>query len=200
MSKVTNVPETGKVITGFSHFVIANYAAAAGVVTYSNGRIASGAVDVSLSPEASEDNKYYTDNAQSESAGGKFTGGTAAFTVKGLALDAERMMMGLPAADTDGWTAYGDTQVAPYLGTGYVVRFMANGQEIFTPHILCKTKYDPIQTNAATQEEDIDWQSQSLNAQLFRGDDTNHNWKLIGDDWSTEAEAIAQLDEKLNVQ
>lgn len=199
MSKVTNMPETGKVVTGFSHFMVANYAANAGVVTYSNGRVASGAVDVNLSPEASEDNKYFTDNQQSESAGGKFTGGTAAFTVKGLFIDAERMMMGLPEASEDGWTPYGDDQKAPYLGTGYVVRYMCNDQEIFTPHILCKTKYDPIQTAAATQEEEIDWQSQSLNAQLFRGDDANHNWKLIGDDWTTEAEAITQLEAKFGV-
>lgn len=197
MSKVTNMPETGKVITGFSHLMVAKYAANAGTVTYSDARVASGAVDVNLSPEASEDNKYYTDNQQSESAGGYFTGGTAAFTVKGLFIDAERMMMGLPEADTDGWTAYGDKQKAPYLGVGYIVRFMCNDVEIFTPHILCKTKFNPIQMAAATQEEAIDWQSQSLNAQLFRGDDADHNWRLIGDDWTTEEEAIEQLEKKL---
>lgn len=199
MSKVTTMPTTGKVVTGFSHFMIANYAESSGTITYSNARQASGAVDVQLSPQSSDDNKYFTDNQQSESAGGIFTGGTAAFTVKGLFIDAERMMFGLPAAGTDGWTAYGDSAVTPYLGAGFVVRYMCGGSAIYTPILLAKVKFNPIATNAATQKENIDWQSQSLNASIFRGDDSNHNWKWVGEDWTTEAEAITQLETKLGI-
>ena len=32
----------------------------------------------------------------------------------------------------------------------------------------------------------------------MRSDNTNHDWKLLGDDWTTEAEAEAQLLEKID--
>lgn len=199
MSKVTTMPETGKVVTGFSHFMIADYAAPQGVVAYSNARVASGGVDVQLSPEASSDNKFWTDNQVAETASGKFTGGTVTYNVKGLFIDAERQMFGLPAADTDGWTAYGDSAEAPYLANGFIVRYMCGGLTIYTPIILTKTKFNPLQLSAATQQDEIDWQSQQLTANLYRDDSTAHNWRLIGDDWTTEAEAITQLESKLGI-
>ncbi len=196
---VTTVPDTGKVVTGFSHFVIANYAESAGTITYSNGRVASGAVDVSITPSTSDDVNYYHDNSLGETAAGAFTEGTADFTVKGLQMDAERMMFGLPAADANGWTAYGDDTVPPYLGAGFVIRYMAKGITYWTPVVLAKVKFDAKETAAATQEENIDFQSQKLSAKIFRGDDAKHNWQYVGADYSSEADAITVLNTKFNI-
>lgn len=196
---VTTVPDTGKVVTGFSHFVVAKYAESSGTITYSNGRVASGAVDVSITPSTSDDVNYYHDNALGETAAGAFTEGTADFTVKGLQMDAERMMFGLPAADANGWTAYGDETVPPYLGAGFIIRYMAKGVTYWTPVMLPKIKFDAKETAAATQEENIDFQSQKLSAKIFRADDANHHWQYVGADYSSEADAITVLNTMLSI-
>ena len=49
-------------------------------------------------------------------------------------------------------------------------------------------------TEAATQEQEIDWQTQSLTANLMRDDSANHRWKLEGaEGYSTEAAAETAL-------
>lgn len=192
--------EAGKVATGFSYPYVANYSASNGVITYSNAQELARGVSVELSPETSDSNIFYANNQQAESGPNRFTGGTATLVVDGLLVAAERMIMGLPAAAEDGWTAYGDSAVVPYVAIGYIARFMSGGVESFTPTILVKTKFQQIESSYATQEEEIDWQTQSLTADLFRGDDTNHSWKYLGGDYATEAEALAALKSKLGVK
>lgn len=189
----------GKVATGFSYPHVAIYSASAGTITYSNGMELARGVSVELSPETSDSNKFYANNQEAESGPNRFTGGEATLTVDGLLIAAERLIMGLPAAGEDGWTAYGDSAVVPYVGIGYIARFMCNGVESFTPTILVKAKFQQIESSYATQEEEIDWQTQDLTADLFRGDDTNHNWKYVGADFETEALALAALKTKLGI-
>lgn len=190
----------GKVCTGFSKPYVAEYSESAGVITYSNGQLLARGVDVSLEPESSEDNNFYADNIAAETAGGVFTGGTVTLTVDGLLINAERLIMGLPAADQDGWTHYGDDQQTPYMAIGYIARYMSDGVTSFVPTVLVKTAFQQITNSAATQEDEIDWQTQELTATIFRGDDANHNWKYVGDSFTTEALAEAALKTKLNIQ
>lgn len=189
----------GKVATGFSYPFVAKYAVSSGTITFSEGMELARGVSVELSPESSDANIFYANNQQAESAPGRFTGGTATLTVDGLLVAAERLIMGLPAAGQDGWTAYGDSAVVPYVAIGYIARFMCAGVESFTPTVLVKTKFQQINSSYATQEEDIDWQTQELTADLFRADDTNHSWKYLGADFATETEALAALKTKLGI-
>lgn len=189
----------GKVATGFSYPFVAKYSVSSGTITFSDGMELARGVSVELSPESSDANIFYANNQQAESAPGRFTGGTATLTVDGLLVAAERLIMGLPAAGQDGWTAYGDSAEVPYVAIGYIARFMCAGAESFTPTVLVKTKFQQINSSYATQEEDIDWQTQELTADLFRADDTNHSWKYLGADFATEAEALAALKTKLNI-
>lgn len=186
----------GKVCTGFSHPMVAEYAETGGTISYTNAMVLARGVDVSIEPDTPEDNDFYADNVRAESAPNRFTSGSANVTVDGLLVAAERMIMGLPAADTDGWVAYGDSMNPPYVGFGYVARYMSGGVESFVPTILVKTKFNIIQNTAATQEEEIDWQTQALTTRIFRGDNANHDWKWLGKDYATEAEAIAALTAK----
>ena len=192
--------KAGKVATGFSFPYVAKYAANEGVITFSNAMELARGVSVNVSPTTSDANKFYANNQEAESGPNRFTGGTATLTVDGLLVAAERFVMGLPAAGEDGWTAYGDSAQTPYVAIGYIARFMSGGQESFTPTILVKTKFQQINSEYATQEEEIDWQTQELTADLFRGDDLNHSWKYLGADYATEAEALAALRTKLGVQ
>lgn len=192
--------QAGKVATGFSFPYVARYAANEGVITFSNAMELARGVSVNVSPTTSDANKFYANNQEAESGPNRFTGGTATLTVDGLLVAAERFIMGLPAAGDDGWTAYGDSAQIPYVAIGYITRFMSGGVESFTPTILIKTRFQQINSDYATQEEEIDWQTQELTADLFRGDDLNHSWKYLGTDYATETEALTALRTKLGVQ
>lgn len=190
----------GKVVTGFSQPWVALYTETAGAITYSNGMELARGVSVSLDVDEPSDNDFWANNQMAESGPSHFTSGTANLTVDGLLIAAERFILGLPAAGEDGWTAQGDSAVAPYIGLGYIARYMSGGVVSYTPTLLPKTKVQPFAVNAATEDQgEIDWQPQELTFKVFRADDTNHNWKWIGADFATEAEALAALKTKLGI-
>lgn len=191
----------GKVCTGFSLPYVAKYAAASGTVTYSNGMKLARGVNVSIDPETSDDNNFHADNVLAESADSTFTSASLTLTVDGLLAAAEEMIMGVAApSGTDGWIEYGDDQEVPYVGVGFIARYMSGGVTTFTPYVLAKCMFNQVPTNAETQEETINWQTQELTARVMRGDDAKHNWKYVGSDFETEAAAEAALKTKLGIQ
>lgn len=189
----------GRVITGFSKPYVAKYTANGSAVTYSDGMILARGVSVSLAPESADDNNFYADNVVAESAGGVFTGGTATLTVDGLNPAARALAMGLAEADTEGWIEDGDSTEAPYLAVGYIVRYMSGGDVIYVPTVLAKTKMAIPAEEAATQEDQIAWQTTAIDFTLMRDDTENHTWRYIGADCATEAAAVAALKTKLNI-
>lgn len=196
----------GKVCTGFAKPYVALYSAAGGEVTYSQGQILARGVDVSIAPEVADDNVFYADNIAAETVPGVFTGGTCDLTVDGLLIAAEKLIMGLPAAETvtvggDDVEVYeyGDNIQIPYVGIGFVVRYQSAGVEMYTPVVLTKARFATFETAAATAGESIDWQTQALSAQLMRDDTANHVWKKVGADQATEAEAEAVVKALLQI-
>lgn len=189
----------GRVCTGFSKPYVALYSAENGEITYSSGRILARGVDVSIELDSSEDNDFYADNVTAETAAGGFSGGTANLTVDGLLMEAEKMIMGLPTVGEDGFTAYDDDQAIPYVGIGFISRYMSGGVTSYVPTVLVKTAFNQIPTSAATQEAEIDWQTQALTATVMRGDDAKHTWKYQGQEYQTEALAEAALKTKLGI-
>ena len=185
--------KAGRVTTGFSKPYIANYAASGTTVTYSNARLLARGVSVNLAPTSSDDNKFYADNVAAESDSGTFTGGEVTLTVDGLFLESYRMIRGIGEPRADGWTVEGKNSAVPYIGIGYITRWMSGGKTGYTPTILCKTKFNIPEEAANTQEDAIDWQTQELTATLMRDDSTDEAWKLIGADFSSESEAEAAL-------
>lgn len=199
----------GKVTTGFSYPFVAKYSASGTTVTYSSGQALARGVDVTLSPESSSDNIFYADNREAENAGSKITGYTLTLTVDGLHEGAERLITGLPAAVND-WTAVGgDSQEVPYLGVGWITRYMEDGVTSFVPTVCSKVRFSAIEKAAATQEEDIDWQPQSLEARGFRSDSAEHEFYQFGksytvsttyvDEEAAEAAALVALKAKLGI-
>lgn len=187
----------GRVCTGFSKPYVATYSETSGTITYGNAAALARGVDVTISPSTSSDNDFYADNQLAESAGDFFVDGTFSLTVDGLKTDAEKLVMGLPAAVSD-WTAYGDEQSIPYVGLGFIIRYMEDGVPSYVPMLICKCKFDRIENTAKTQEKEIDFQTQSLSGKIYRGDDANHNWKYVGKEYSTEAAAVTALLGKIN--
>ena len=187
----------GRVCTGFSKPYVAKYSVSSNTITYSDGMALARGVDVSIEPETSEDNNFYADNIAAESASGSFTGGTVTLTVDGLKSAAEKMIMGLPTAGADGFMAYDNTQQIPYVGIGFIARYMSDGVTSYVPYVLAKCVFSQVGTSAATQEAEIDWQTQELTATIMRADDANQTWKYVGNEYSTEAEAYTALTGKL---
>lgn len=191
---------TGKVATGFSYPWVGVYTAStAGVISYSSQQELARGVSVSIDVDEPQDNDFWANNTMAESAPGRFGSGTLNLVVDGLHISAQRLIQGLPAA-VSGWTSVGDSAAVPYCGLGYIVRYMSGNVESFTPTILPKIKFNPFVASAATEDQgEIDWQTLTLTAKVFRADNDNHDWNWIGDDYSTEADALAALKTKLGV-
>lgn len=189
---------SGRVCTGFSLPYVATYSATGGTVTYSSGQKLARGVNVSITPESGDDNNFYADNVLAESANTTFTGGEVTLTVDGLLEAAEKLIMGLPTS-SGGWMTYNDDQSVPYVGIGFIARYQSDGVTTYVPYVLAKCMFNQINTSAATQEENIEFQTQELTAKIFRGDDTKHAWKYVGDEEDTEAAAEAALKTKLGI-
>lgn len=190
----------GKVTIGFSNPYVATYTAASGNITFGTPTKLARGVSVSLEPTVSEDNNFYADDEIAESDSGRFTGGTLTLTVDGLFIAAEKLILGLPEAGEDGWTAKGDSANPPYVSVGYITKSMSNGAEIWTPTIILKTKFNEITKEANTTEDEIDWQTEELTATIARSENANHDWCWLGPDCTTLAEALSKLQTKLGVE
>ena len=186
----------GRVATGFSKPYVANYTANGNTVTYSNARKLARGVNVNLQPESSDDNIFYADNQAAESASGVFTGGTVELEVDGLFTSAYNMIMGIED-QASGWTPDGASAEVPYMGIGFIVRWMSEGATTYQPVVLAKTKFAIPEEERATQEDEIDWQTTTLSATLMRDDTEDQAWRYRGEDFTTEAAAEEALQEFL---
>lgn len=197
----------GKVITGYSKPYVALYSANNGNPIYSSGMPLARGVDVSVSSENSDGTNFYADNVVAESAGGVFTGATITMTIDGLKNDARQLIMGLPApteltvgSETVNVYEYDDRQVIPYVGIGFVVRYMEMGVTTYSPVVFTKAAFNVDGLEAATQEDEIEFQTSELEATLMRDDSANHIWRRIAEDQATEAAAENIVKAMLNIQ
>jgi len=197
----------GRVITGFSQPVVAKYSATGTTVSYDSVVPLARGVDVSLDIETNDDNDFYADNVKAESAGNVFSSGTVTLTVDGLKEAARTLIMGLPAATsvTVGSTSvdvyeYDDRQNKPYVGLGFIVRYMEDGVTSYVPYMLPKVIFNDLGIEAETQEESIDFQTTELEATIMRDDSDNHRWQRVGANQTTEALAYSVLQALLGGQ
>lgn len=190
----------GRVCTGFSKPYVALYANTGTTITYSSGQVLARGVSVDIEPNtADNDNIFYADNVAAEAVGGTFTGGTLTLTVDGLLDAAEKLLFGLPNAGSDGLVPYGDDMQVPYVGIGFIARYMSDSETTYVPIIITKCRFAEPGTSAETQGEEIDWQTQELTANILRDDSANHVWKYVGAGQATEAEAEAKIKTKFNI-
>ena len=182
----------GRVITGFSKPYVALYNNNNGTITYSSGQALARGVEVQIEPEVTDDSTFYADNVIAESEAGVFNGGTLTLTVDGLKDAANKLIYGLPEA-SQGWYDYDNSQAIPFVGIGFVVRYQEEGVVSFVPMILTKVLFNEYGVNANTQEEEIDWQTAELTAQIFRDDSAKQVWKKVGSAQTSEALALEQI-------
>ena len=190
---------SGQVVTGFSYPQVALYEASNGSVTHTGVRdLARG---VSVTPQitvANGDNILYLNNRAAERGKPHFRTGTLQLGVDGLRVAAEKMIMGIPNTSketvTVGQTAvnfntYDDDQDIPYVSLGVVVQVQSNGNVYYIAFIYTKLQFNTFDVPATTEGQEIDWQTQSLTAQMFTDDTAKHSWKWFSDPLATELEA-----------
>jgi len=189
----------GQVVTGFSFPQVALYSAENGVVTYTGVRdLARG---VSVNPQitvANGDNILYLDNRAAERGKPHFRTGTLGLGVDGLRVASEKMLMGIPASannpvtvgsDTVNFTAYDDDQNVPYVGLSVIVQVQSNGIPYYIGFIYRKLQFNTFDVPATTEGQEIDWQTQSLSAQILTDDTAAHAWKWFSEPLATELAA-----------
>lgn len=187
----------GKVVTGFSHPYVAAYSCTNDEIAYTNAQELARGVKVSLEPESADASNFYANNIVAETEGGGFTGATLTLTVDGLFATAERFILGLQTAGSDGFSDYNANSKAPFVGVGFIVRSMSNHNVIYTPVVLYKAMFKQPTQEAETQGDEISWQTTELSATVMRADTTDLRWKAVGTDYETEADALAALQTKL---
>lgn len=187
----------GKVVTGFSYPYVAAYSCTNGEIAYTNAQELARGVKVSLEPESADASNFYANNIVAETEGGGFTGATLTLTVDGLFATAERFILGLQTAGSDGFSDYNANSKAPFVGVGFIVRSMSNHNVIYTPVVLYKAMFKQPTQEAETQGDEISWQTTELSATVMRADTTDLRWKAVGTDYETEADALSALQTKL---
>lgn len=190
----------GKVITGYSMPIVAKYSFSSNTISYSNVMPLARGVEVSMDVDTGDATNFYADNTIAEAVAGQFNGATATFTVDGLKDAARTLIAGLTTTgsitvggNTVSTVVYDDLQVIPYVGIGFVVRYMENGVTTYAPVIFPKAQFSPEGLEAATQGEEVEFQTTELEATIMRADDANHSWKVIAEDQDTEAKAVAAI-------
>lgn len=190
----------GKVITGYSQPIVAKYTYSSNTISYTNATPLARGVEVQMEVEIGDATNFFADNTIAEAVAGQFNGATATFTVDGLKDTARNLIAGLTTSkqilvgtSTVNAKVYDDLQVIPYVGIGFVVRYMENGVTTYAPVILPKAQFSPESLNAATQGEEVEFQTTELQATVMRADDANHSWKVVAEDQATEAAAVAVI-------
>lgn len=186
----------GRVITGYSKPYVALYDANGGTPKYTGAIPLARGVDVTIEAESSDSAVFYADNTAAETVGGQFTGGTVTLTVDGLKDAARKLILGLKTtstvtvgSNTVQVTEYDDQMDIPYVGIGFIVRYMEDGKTSYVPYILTKAAFNVDGLEAATQEDEIDFQTTELEATIMRDDSAHHAWKKIAEEQSSEADA-----------
>lgn len=196
----------GKVVTGFSKPYVALYNANGGNPTYTSGMPLARGVSVSIESESGDGVNFYADNVTAESTGGVFTGATATLTVDGLKEVARKLIMGLPNPDqitvgtqTVDYYSYDNRQQIPYVGIGFIVRYMEQGVTTYAPMCFPKAAFNVSGIEATTQGEEIEFQTTELEATLMRDDSANQSWYKIAVDQTTETAAEDVVKAFLNI-
>ena len=190
----------GKVITGYSMPIVAKYTFSSNTISYSDVMPLARGVEVSMEVETGDATNFYADNTIAEAVAGQFNGATATLTVDGLKDAARNLIAGITTTgtitvdtETVNTAVYDDLQVIPYVGIGFVVRYMENGVTSYAPIILPKAQFSPEGLEAATHGESVEFQTTELTATVMRADDANHSWKVVAEDQTTEAAAVAVI-------
>lgn len=195
------------VTTGLSKPYIGKYHNSSGAISYTGGMKLGRAVELSIEVESADDNSFYADNIVAEADNGTMMSATATATIDGMEDEVAAFALGLPEATEvqAGKTQveaydYGDNINPPDLGLGFIRRTMMNGVTKYQPILLTRVKMSIPGNEFATQEDQIDWQTEEITVNILRDESENRNWKRIFASQTSEAAAENILKSILGVE
>ena len=196
------------VTTGFRNIYVAKYSNTGSSVTYTGFQKLARARGFSLDVGTSDDNSYYADDTLAETeSGASFSSGTLELTVDGLTGEEEALLFGIDTSSSTVQVSeepvtevrFGDSLNPPFMGVAGIKRYQLNGVVTYRPIVLPKVQFTLGTDEAETGEDTINWQDQTLNANIMRDDTAERNWKRMPkDNFATLAEAIAYIEAILN--
>lgn len=196
------------VTTGFRNIYVAKYSNEDTTVTYTGFQKLARARGFSLDVGTSDDNQYFADDSLAETeSGASFSSGTLELTVDGLTGEEEALLFGIDTSSSTVQVSenpvtevrFGDSLNPPFMGVAGIKRYQLNGVVTYRPIVLPKVQFTLGTDEAETGEDTINWQDQTLNANIMRDDTAEHNWKRMPkDNFATLAEAIAYIKAILN--
>lgn len=190
---------------GLSGMYVADYAANDGVVSYTNGKKYGRAVGLDLDVESSDAKNFYSDNVASETISGVFTGGTAKAEVAEFSQPVLKQILGIKTRMfmVDGVPVtelvYDDNSTAPYVGYGWIVKNLENGKYSWDAYVAKKIAFNVPALSVKTQGEEIEWQTETAEANLMRDDTSTHEWQNQAKGLATEELADKYVRTKLNI-
>lgn len=196
------------VTTGFRNIYVAKYSNEDTTVSYTGFQKLARARGFSLDVGTSDDNQYFADDSLAETeSGASFASGTLELTVDGLTGEEEALLFGIVTSSSTVQVnekpvtevRFGDSLNPPFMGVAGIKRYQLNGVVTYRPIVLPKVQFTLGADEAETGEDTINWQDQTLNANIMRDDTAEHNWKRMPkDNFATLAEAIAYIEAILN--
>lgn len=192
------------VTTGFRNIYVAKYSNTGSTVSYTGFQKLARARGFSLDVGTSDDNSYYADDTLAETeSGASFSSGILELTVDGLTGEEEALLFGIETSSSTVQVSekpvtevrFGDSLNPPFMGVAGIKRYQLNGVVTYRPIVLPKVQFTLGTDEAETGEDTINWQDQTLKANIMRDDTAEHNWKRMPkDNFSTLADAIAYIE------
>ncbi len=192
---------------GVSKPYYAKYNVVDGNVSYSGGGVMGKMTELEISIETSEDNNLYGDNGIAETDR-TFSNGTLTASTTDLSQEVAKDLLGVVEQELEeipGITDTGvkelvfdDSQVTPYLGTGFIIKKMVNHMTRWRAIVLTKVMFSVPSDSATTQGESIEWQVPELSGTIMRDDSETHTWKREAT-FTTEAQAEVYIKHRLNI-
>lgn len=171
--------------TGYRKPYVAEYTAAGNSVTYTDLKKLGRGVSMEWDVDVTETNNFYADDNIAEQVGGTFQSGSGTAVIDGLDQSIANLILGLPntrSVSVGGTTVtvqgYGNDQ-PPYVGIGFIKRQQYQGTVTYLPIVFPKVRFNMPSGSAATQEEEIDWQTQELTFTILRDDTSAAEWMVV---------------------
>lgn len=183
---------------GLKHFLVSKYAESGATVTYSDGKDMAEMVkaDVSITPyEAS----FYSNNRMSDKIT-EFKEGSLNVEVDNLELEDTGTLLGhtytAESGETPAKLVYGDSDVAPFVGVGFVTTKRKSGTTKYLGIVYTKVKFAEPSENIGTKGENITLAGEAINGAIMK--DATGKWKEVTEH-DTEAEALAAVKTYLSI-
>ena len=181
-----------------------NYDKPTNKVSYTDGFEAMDAMSIEPEMEKSDGKSLYTNNKVKESRKPKFKKGKLKVGTDDLTqlvscflsgIEPEQMKIG---EETFEVIRFGNNINPPELGLGTIRTGQLSGEEWYRAYIYTKIQFEVPMDSATTEGEEIEWQTPSLEAAVYRDDTENEDWHV--EHWcKTKAEARNFIKAFLNI-